>query len=242
MSYFLFNSRPDFELLASSPKKYSFIGYRHANQVLHMLKVFDRKSKMGKYNNFPTAYLDCENEESDELAASIEDLSTTLQSPLIEDFSVQIRTCAALSEITGQATYFVESHDYVDSACYAKGGRIIAFGITPCYDAERQPTIAMLSKKSGKTRCSVIDFEGDTGTVELLSNEHPWCNPQKATKADLKNAHTGSFWPDSLWPKEFGRIADMAPINEIVAYDSEIVRFDASGRKPKLSYKRNGRI
>lgn len=244
-AYFLFNARPDFELLATSPKRYSFVGYRHSNQALHMLEIFERKFKMGKSNNFPmTVFLDCENEESEELAASLEDVGDTLHSPSIESFSVQLRTCAALSEITGLPTFFVNSDDYVDSACYAIDGRIIAMGITQGYDSDAQKSCVVLSRKSGKTRCEVIDFEvfGDTGTLDLLASEHPWLNPKKATKATSSNVRIASFWPDSLWPKEFGKIGDLSPINEIDVNVAEIVRFDANGKKPRTSYKRNARI
>lgn len=242
-AYFLFNSRPDFELLASSPKKYSFIGYRHSNQSIHMLKIFERKFKMGKFVSFPmTVFLDCGNEESDDLATSIEDVGATLNSPSIERFSVQLRTCAALSELTRLPTYFVNSDDYEDSACFAIDGRIISMGITQGYDSEAQKSCVVLSKKSGKTRCAVIDFEGHTGTLDLLSSEFPWLNPKKATKTDSSKVRTASFWPDSLWPTEFGKIADLSPINEIDVDVAEIVRFDAKSRKPKISYKKNGRI
>lgn len=114
-------------------------------------------------------------------------------------------------------------------------------GITQGFDSDAQKSCVVLSRKSRKTRCVVIDFEdfGDTETLDLLTNEHPWLDPRKATKAESRNVRIESFWPDSLWPKDFGDITDLTPINEIDVNVAEIVRFDANSKKPKTSYKRN---
>ncbi len=241
-TYILFNEYPDFELLASSTEKFSFIGYKHSSLPLFMLRMFKPKFKMGKFNAFPmTVCLACKNEASEELAANVESLAETLKSPSIESFSVQMRTCAALSEMLEQPTYFIDSNDYVDSACFAKNGQIVAFGIKQGYDSEKQKSCVMFSGKNKKMRCAVLEFEGDSGTLKRLEKEHAWCNPVKPTKADSRKAQTGSYWPDSLWPSIFGDVDLVSPVNEIDVYECEIVRFDAKGRKPKLSYKRKKR-